>query len=54
VQADVDFTQPTAGEVIAGTSLAAVWTESGQKPAKSTFESYQLFLCAGGNNDTIS
>lgn len=50
--ADVAFTKPAAGDVITGTSLVAAWTESGQKPAISTFESYQLFLCAGGNNDT--
>lgn len=50
--ADVDFTKPAAGDVITGTSLVATWSESGQKPAISTFNSYSLFLCAGGNNST--
>lgn len=50
--ADVDFTKPAAGDVISGTSLVATWSESGLKPAISTFESYSLFLCAGGNNET--
>jgi hypothetical protein len=50
--ADVAFTKPAAGDVITGTSLIAAWTESQKKPAISTFESYQLFLCAGGNNNT--
>jgi hypothetical protein len=50
--ADVAFTKPAAGDVITGTTLVAAWTESHQKPAISTFESYQLFLCAGGNNNT--
>lgn len=51
VWADVDFTKPAAGDVISGTSLVATWSESGQKPAISTFDSYSLFLCAGGNNE---
>lgn len=50
--ADVDFTKPAAGDVVSGTSLVASWTESGQKPAISTFESYSLFLCAGGSTDS--
>lgn len=50
--ADVDFTKPAAGDVISGTSLIATWSESGQKPSITTFSSYSLFLCAGGNNDT--
>jgi hypothetical protein len=52
VLADVAFTKPAAGDVITGTSLVAAWTESHQNPSISTFESYQLFLCAGGNNET--
>jgi hypothetical protein len=50
--ADVDFTEPAAGDVITGTSLVATWLESGQKPSISTFDSYSLFLCAGGNNES--
>ena len=50
--ADVAFTKPAAGDVITGTSLVAEWKESNHKPPISTFSSYQLFLCAGGNNDT--
>ena len=50
--ADVAFTKPAAGDVIIGTSLVAEWKESNQKPPISTFTSYQLFLCAGGSNDS--
>ena len=49
---DVDFIKPAAGDIITGTSLVAAWTESGQKPAISTFDAYSLYLCAGGNNAT--
>ena len=50
--ADITFTKPAAGEVIRSTTLEAAWKESGQMPAISTFESFSLFLCAGGNNGT--
>ncbi|KAF2673132.1 hypothetical protein BT63DRAFT_147000 [Microthyrium microscopicum] len=51
VLADVKFTAPVAGAVIPAGSLQIKWTESGDLPAITKFISYQLFLCAGGNDD---
>ena len=49
--ADVQFTKPAAGTSLAGGgTLAVAWKESGTAPAITTFNSYQLFLMAGGND----
>ncbi len=50
VFADVRITSPEAGGTIrAGTSLTIEWEDSGETPPLDTLLSYQLFLCAGGN-----
>lgn len=48
--ADVQFTSPSAGtSAAAGQLLQIAWKESGTAPPISELQSYQLFLCAGGN-----
>lgn len=50
VYADVEFTKPAAGSAQkGGGALSIAWKESGSGPAITTFQSYQLFLMAGGN-----
>lgn len=50
--ADVEFTAPKPGaSVKAGGPLTIEWKDSGEIPPLDTFLSYQLFLCAGGNED---
>ena len=52
VLADVQFTTPSAGAIIpGGGSLSIAWGESGSSPAISDLTTYQLFLCAGGNDE---
>ena len=49
--ADVEFTSPKAGaKLTGGTSLVVEWQESNTEPLISDFTTYQLFLCAGGND----
>ena len=49
--ADVKFTTPAAGaSVPAGGTFAVEWKDSGTAPSVSDLASYQLFLCAGGND----
>ncbi|KAL9131115.1 MAG: hypothetical protein Q9217_000877 [Psora testacea] len=51
VLADVEFTSPSAGATVAGgKTLAVEWKDSGDKPPISQLTTYQLFLCAGGND----
>ncbi|KAL9112524.1 MAG: hypothetical protein Q9227_003095 [Pyrenula ochraceoflavens] len=53
VFADVKFTTPSAGSTsTGGSALSIKWTDSGDEPKLSTLVSYQLFLCAGGNEDS--
>ena len=48
--ADVQFTSPSAGaSAVGGQLLQIAWKESGTAPPISELQSYQLFLCAGGN-----
>ena len=49
--ADVEFTSPAAGNSISagGKTLSVTWKESGDDPPISSFTTYTLFLCAGGN-----
>jgi len=49
--ADVEFTTPSAGATAAGGEVLKVaWKESGSSPPISSLLTYQLFLCAGGND----
>ena len=49
--ADVEFTSPSAGaSAVGGQLLQIAWKESGTSPPITDLQSYQLFLCAGGND----
>ena len=49
--ADVQFTSPSAGATSTGGQLLQIaWKDSGSSPPISQLQSYQLFLCAGGND----
>jgi hypothetical protein len=50
VFADVKFTSPAAGATVSGPTISIEWEESGNPPAITDLASYQLFLCAGGND----
>lgn len=51
--ADVEFTSPAAGaKLTGGGSINIAWKDSGSAPSISDLTTYQLFLCAGGNDDT--
>lgn len=51
ILADVKFTSPDAGGTEAGGAKVDVeWKDSGDDPKLSDLVSYQLFLCAGGND----
>jgi hypothetical protein len=55
VFADVKFTSPAPGDIVAGGgALTVKWIESGDSPSISDLSTYQLFLCAGGNDDASS
>ncbi|KAF2489250.1 hypothetical protein BU16DRAFT_531577 [Lophium mytilinum] len=49
--ADVQFTVPKAGGSMPGGAITVEWKESGNSPSLTDLKSYQLFLCAGGNDD---
>ncbi|ORX98111.1 beta-1,6-glucan boisynthesis protein-like protein [Clohesyomyces aquaticus] len=50
VSADVEFTSPKAGATLTGgTAITVEWKDSGDSPAITDLTTYQLFLCAGGN-----
>ncbi|KAF2002264.1 hypothetical protein P154DRAFT_521089 [Amniculicola lignicola CBS 123094] len=50
VSADVEFTSPKAGATLtAGSTITVEWKESGDAPKIADLTTYQLFLCAGGN-----
>lgn len=51
ILADVEFTSPEAGGTEdGGSQLSIKWKDSGDDPKLSDLVSYQLFLCAGGND----
>lgn len=51
VLGDVKFTSPAAGATLTGGGTISVeWSDSGTAPAVTDLSSYQLFLCAGGND----
>lgn len=50
--ADIEFTSPSAEATLSGGSTIKVqWKDSGIPPALKDLQSYQLFLCAGGNDE---
>jgi len=50
--ADVQITSPAAGaKLTGGGAITIQWKDSGESPALSTFSTYTMFLCAGGNED---
>jgi hypothetical protein len=50
--ADVEVVSPQAGDSITGLNLEIEWKDSGNTPPLSQLANYQLFLCAGGNDDS--
>ena len=49
--ADVQFTSPSGGSTVSGgKTLDVKWKDSGDDPSLDDLQSYQLFLCAGGND----
>ena len=49
--ADVQFTSPSSGATVAGgKTLEVKWKDSGEDPPLDKLQTYQLFLCAGGND----
>jgi hypothetical protein len=53
VLADIKFTSPAGGETFTGGgSIQVKWTDSGDAPSLSDLSTYQLLLCAGGNEET--
>ena len=52
VLADVEFTQPKAGATLEGGSTVSIkWKDSGDKPRIKDLTNYEIFLCAGGNEE---
>jgi hypothetical protein len=49
--ADVEVTTPAAGSTITGPTLNIAWRESGKTPKIADLANYQVFLCAGGNDE---
>ena len=49
VFADVEFTSPKPGATLKAGAITIEWKDSGETPPLDTLLSYQLFLCAGGN-----
>jgi hypothetical protein len=50
--ADVKFTSPPAGATLDGGGVLTVeWEESGDEPSISDLSTFELFLCAGGNEE---
>ncbi|CAO2652834.1 Nn.00g022450.m01.CDS01 [Neocucurbitaria sp. VM-36] len=51
VSAGVSFTKPKAGtKLTAGSAIDVEWEDGGDGPKLSELLSYELFLCAGGND----
>ncbi|KAI9773576.1 MAG: hypothetical protein M1840_006850 [Geoglossum simile] len=54
VVADVRFTTPSPGaSVTGGTTLVVEWEDSGVAPELADLATFQLFLCAGSNDNPI-
>lgn len=53
VLADVQFTAPAAGATLySSQNILVVWKESGGGPPLDSLKTYQLVLCAGGNDES--
>lgn len=50
--ADVQVVSPQAGDTITGLNLEIQWKDSGKAPPLTAFANYQVFLCAGGNDES--
>ena len=50
--ADVQFITPFPGEDVPYTAIQVQWKESGENDPISQFVSYEILLCAGGNDDS--
>ena len=51
--ADIRFLTPAAGATVQGAgALQVSWEDSGNEPALEDLTTYQLFLCAGGDDDS--
>lgn len=49
--ADVKITTPApAAQLTAGSELSVGWVDSGSAPSISDLASFEIFLCAGGND----
>jgi len=52
VDAGVTFTSPKAGaSLTAGRAIDVKWEDDGESPKLTELLTYELFLCAGGNED---
>jgi hypothetical protein len=53
VAADIEFVSPKAGaKLTGGQSIVIEWKESGDSPAITDLTTYELWICAGGNEET--
>jgi hypothetical protein len=52
VFADVKFISPAAGATVTAPTISIEWEDSGNPPQIADLASYQLFLCAGGNEQS--
>lgn len=52
VRADVQVVSPQAGDTITGLNLQIQWKDSGKAPPLTAFANFQVFLCAGGNDES--
>ena len=50
--ADIEFTSPDAGQSVSGATIDIKWKDSGDEPKISELATYQMFLCAGGNEES--
>lgn len=52
VSADVEFVSPKAGaKLTGGQSVVIEWKDSGDSPAITDLTTYELWICAGGNEE---
>ena len=52
--ADIRFTSPAANALVPLGAISVKWVDSGVAPSVSDLAGYQLFLMAGGNDDSKS
>ena len=51
-RADVQFVLPSPGEHESFSDITVQWQESGVNAALTSLTSYEILLCAGGNDPT--